>query len=64
MAYISREALFKGTTSIFKLTLMAAKRAIELNEGAPALVDAKGKKISTVALEEIGQGKVRYKVRK
>ncbi|NQT75128.1 MAG: DNA-directed RNA polymerase subunit omega [Candidatus Omnitrophica bacterium] len=63
MSYVARERVFKNGDSIFKVTLLAAKRAIELNNGAKKLIETDSKKFSTIALEEISQGKVRYKVK-
>jgi DNA-directed RNA polymerase subunit omega len=57
-----REKIFKNGDSIFKVTLTAAKRAIELNNGAQKLVETRSNKFSTIALEEISQGKVKYKL--
>lgn len=64
MARIARESIFKNGASIFKTTLIAARRAIELNNGAKKLIETTSKKFSTIALEEISQGKVGYKIRK
>ncbi len=61
MSYMPREKIFKNGDSIFKVTLVAAKRAIELNNGSQKLIDTHSKKFSTIALEEISQGKVGYK---
>ncbi len=63
MSYVPRESVFKKGDSIFKVTLLAARRAIELNNGAQKLIETATKKFSTIALEEIGQGKVKYKVK-
>jgi DNA-directed RNA polymerase subunit omega len=61
MSYISLEkVLKKEDTSIFKLTLLAAARANELAQGAQPLVKTHTKKVSTIALQEIAGGKVRY----
>ena len=61
MSYISLEKVLKsGQTSIFKLTLTAAARANELAQGAQPLVKVTTKKVSTIALQEIAGGKVRY----
>lgn len=61
MSYTPREGIFKNGESIYKVTLLAAKRAIELNNGARKLIETKTKKFSTIALEEISEGKVKYK---
>ena len=63
MSYLPREKIFKNGDSIYKVTLLAAKRAIELSNGAQKLVETNSKKSSTIALEEISQGKVKYKVK-
>jgi len=57
--YIPMEQIRKRVDSIFKLTILAARRAQQLNNGAPKLVETDASKISTVALEEIARGKVR-----
>ncbi len=62
MSYMPREKIFKNGDSIYKVTLIAAKRAIELSNGAQQLVETKLKKCSMIALEEISQGKVKCKV--
>ncbi len=63
MAYVALENMLdKSDYSIFKLVILASKRALELAEGQPKLVDADPSlKPSTIALEEIAEGKVRYK---
>lgn len=63
MAYIDREDLLKHSDSVYKLVILASKRALELNEGKPKLIETQSDKFSTIALEEIAQGKVRYKIR-
>ncbi len=60
MSYMPREKIFKNGDSLYKLTLIAARRAVELNNGAPKLVNTTSTKFSTIALEEISQGKVKY----
>ncbi len=56
------EELLQKTGSIYKLVNLAAKRALQLNEGAPKLIeDEDSKKYSTIALKEILEGKVTYK---
>lgn len=66
MAYVPLEKLIdpQSDTSIYKLVLLAAKRANELAGGAQPLVKTDAKKAPTVALEEIGAHKVRYEVTK
>lgn len=56
--------LDKTENSIYKLVILASKRALELNEGSPKLVETDIKKISAVALEEIREGKICMKEKK
>jgi DNA-directed RNA polymerase omega subunit len=64
MSYIHREKIFKDGDSIYKVTLLAAMRAIELSNGAQKLVESDdSKKFSTIALDEIAQGKLKYKIK-
>ncbi len=60
MSYIPLEKLIdKGMGSMFKLVLLVSRRALELAEGAAALVEApKGLKVTTLAMKEISLGKV------
>ncbi|MDD5115548.1 MAG: DNA-directed RNA polymerase subunit omega [Candidatus Omnitrophica bacterium] len=63
MVYRGREGLLdKSMGSIYKLVILASKRALEIAEGQPKLVkDELSAKPSTVALHEIEQGKVEAK---
>jgi DNA-directed RNA polymerase omega subunit len=63
MDYISREKLLdKSGGSIYKLVILASKRALEIAEGQPKLVDVNSSiKPSTVALYEIEAGKIQFK---
>jgi DNA-directed RNA polymerase omega subunit len=63
MAYVDLEKLLeKIGGSVYKLVVVASKRALEIAEGSPKLVEANpATKPSIVALEEIAEGKVRYK---
>ena len=63
MSYVPMEDLLDKIDSAYKLVILASRRAVELNEGGQKLVDLNPKtKVSTVALEEIKEGKVAYKV--
>ena len=53
------EDLMRHINSRYKLTLIAAQRANELITGATPLVDAKSKKPSVIALDEIAKEKIR-----
>jgi len=54
------DELMKRCGSIYKLVVIAARRAKELSEGSPKFVSTELKKVTSVALEEIRQGKVLY----
>ena len=58
---ISIEKLREKTGNIYRLVNLAAKRARELNEAAPKLVDIESKSTILIALAEIAEGKVRCK---
>jgi len=65
MEEIALEELLMKTGSIFKLSNMAAMRAMELNEGMKKLVDADPKeKLTSVAIKEIINDKVKLKQEK
>ena len=61
MAQAPMDELLKRCGSIYRLVILAAKRAKELADGTPPLVETPSKKATTIALEEILQGKVLYK---
>ncbi len=58
------ENLLDKTGSVYKLVILASRRALELNEGSPKLVETESKKISAIALEEIRDGKISIKEKK
>lgn len=60
MPYVPIEKLLeKSDGSIYKLVILASKRALEIAEGQPKLVaDDASIKPSTVALHEIAAGKI------
>lgn len=58
------DELLKKTGSIFKLVLLASQRTLELSDDAARLVDASASdKQSDIALKEILEGKISYKVK-
>ena len=63
MVYVALEKMLdKSDNSIYKLVILASKRALEIAEGQPKLVDVSSAlKPSTIALHEIAAGKVCYK---
>jgi len=60
MSYVPLEKLIdKSLGSMFKLVMMASRRALELAEGAARLIDLpKETKVTTLAMREIAEGKV------
>lgn len=59
---LREEILDKADFSIYKLVMLVTRRALEIAEGAPKLVDvAVSIKPASVAIMEIAQGKVKYK---
>jgi DNA-directed RNA polymerase omega subunit len=63
MAYQPIEKLLpRANNSIYKLVLIAAKRAMELADGAQKLIDfPSSPKTTTIALDEVLAGKVELK---
>jgi len=56
--------LEKGMSK-YKMVILAARRALELSEGAPRLVEADPKsKPAIVSIQEIAEGKVSYRLKK
>ena len=62
MSQVAIEGLLKQCGSVYKLVILAAKRAKEIAEGAPPLVEIEQRKVTSIALEEILSGRVLYKV--
>lgn len=56
----SLDALMKKVDSRYTLVVTASKRARLLMDGAPRLGEGKSVKPVTIALEEIGEGRVHY----
>ena len=63
MVYYPIEDLLKNVHSIYKLVNLAAKRSHQLKAKAVHAGVNPGKKETTLALEEIAQGKVVLKVK-
>jgi DNA-directed RNA polymerase omega subunit len=58
------QQLYNRTNSAYKLVILAARRAIELSEGAAKLIEAPlDEKVTNIAVQEILQGKITYKVK-
>ena len=63
MAFPSLENALHKVSNRYLLVVLAAKRARQLNRGAPVRVESKHKKPTSSALEEIGAAKVEYRVK-
>jgi len=50
--------------SIYKITILAAKRAISLTDGEKPLIEKPGEKVLDNALREIRNGKIKVKKKK
>lgn len=62
MQEIPIDELIKKIGSIYKLAVLAARRAVELADGAAKLVDASSDaRVAQIALKEIIEGKISYK---
>ena len=61
MAQVPIEELLRRCGSVYRLVILAAKRAKEVADGSPPLVEMSHRKVTSIALEEILQGKVLYK---
>ena len=58
------DKLIAKTGSIYKLVILASRRAQELSGDSAKLVESpSGAKISSIALQEIMEGKISYKVK-
>jgi len=61
---ITIEELYDKTGSLYKLVILASKRAVELNDVAAQLTEYEKDNISETTLKEIMEGKVSYKGQK
>lgn len=60
MIYPSIDNLVKRVDSKYTLVIAAAKRARQILDGSPIMVETDSTKDVTIALEEISQGKLEY----
>ena len=58
MSFPPLEKSLEQISNRYLLVVLAAKRSRQLNRGAPAQVDVKRKKWTTVALDEVIAGKI------
>jgi DNA-directed RNA polymerase omega subunit len=64
MSYVPIEKVLKTTNSVYKSVLLAAQRAVEIAEEASKTGKPLTKKPTTLAIEEIIEKKVKYKIKK
>jgi DNA-directed RNA polymerase subunit omega len=62
MSYVPIEDLMEHVDSKYRLVIVAAKRAKQLNRGAASLVQPRGVKPTYQALEEIASGKLGFEM--
>jgi DNA-directed RNA polymerase subunit omega len=62
MAQVPIEDLMEHVDSKYRLVIVAAKRAKQLNRGAAPLVQARSVKPTYQALEEVATGKLTYEI--
>ena len=63
MSFPSLEKSLEKVSNRYLLVVIAAKRARQLNRGAAAQVETKQNKPTSVALQEIAEAKVGYRVK-
>ena len=55
------EKLLTGQGNRYYLAVVASRRARELNAGTPALIESEVQKTTSLALEEVLRGKIKWK---
>jgi len=63
MAFPSLEQALSKVSNRYLLVVLAAKRARQLNRGAPPRVETRYRKPTSIALEEIAAGKIEYRLK-
>lgn len=63
MPFPSLESALNKVSNRYLLVVLAAKRARQLNRGAPPRVESKHKKPTSAALEEIAASKIEYRIK-
>jgi DNA-directed RNA polymerase subunit omega len=63
MAFPSLEDALNKVSNRYMLVVLAAKRSRQINRGAVPRVETKHKKPTSTALEEVGAGKVEFRVK-
>ena len=63
MSFPSLEKSLDKVPNRYLLVVLAAKRARQLNRGAQPLLETKQKKPTSIALEEIADSRIAYRVK-
>jgi len=63
MPFPSLEKSLNKVSNRYLLVVLAAKRARQLNRGAAPQVETNHKKPTSIALEEVAEGKVGYRLK-
>ena len=63
MPFPSLEKSLNKVSNRYLLVVLAAKRSRQLNRGAAPQVETKHKKPTSIALEEVAEGKVGYRLK-
>lgn len=62
MIYPYLNDLLKQVKNKYILVILAAQRAVQLTKGEESTVESKSNKPLIIALEEIAQGKIKFKM--
>jgi DNA-directed RNA polymerase subunit omega len=63
MSFPSLEHALDNVSNRYMLVVLSAKRARQINRGAPPRVESRHRKPTSMALEEISAGKVEYRAK-
>ncbi len=63
MAFPSLENALNKVSNRYLLVVLSAKRARQINRGAPPRVETRHRKPTSIALEEISHGKIEYRLK-
>ena len=64
MACVEVEKIFKKNPSMYKMVLVVAERANQIAAGSKPLVVSSSKRATTIALQELQEGKVWFEEKK
>jgi DNA-directed RNA polymerase subunit omega len=63
MAFPSLENALNKVSNRYLLVVLSAKRARQINRGAPPRVETRYRKPTSIALEEISNAKIEYRLK-